>query len=232
MRQHMIDRELPNYFRGRHPRYLTSPHHLLDIALSSYLPAEFLSSRTKQSFFPIGSHLVLFNPALPEDQLLPDGTDTLHSPGEPFVRRMWAGGSLRIDKERYWDSSLGWVAQGVGFDGIERIKDVTLRGEGDATKLFVTIERRFGRTRQLAETATQAGIHIESRHGRMLKEAQEGVEWGHATVVEERNIVFMKKVPKETLELNEMAPTKYLTGLCPRAPATGRLTDTPSARPS
>ena len=42
-----------------------------------------------------GHHLAFFHPRTPEAQLRPDGTDADFCPPHPFVRRMWAGGSMR-----------------------------------------------------------------------------------------------------------------------------------------
>ncbi|KZP19442.1 hypothetical protein FIBSPDRAFT_920084 [Athelia psychrophila] len=42
-----------------------------------------------------GHHLAFFHPRNPEAALRPDGTDSDFCPPHPFVRRMWAGGSMR-----------------------------------------------------------------------------------------------------------------------------------------
>jgi hypothetical protein len=43
---------------------------------------------------PPGYHLAYFTPAALESSLGSDGTDKTFNPVEPFVRRMWAGGSM------------------------------------------------------------------------------------------------------------------------------------------
>ena len=48
---------------------------------------------------PQGHHLVYFPPPVPDRSLLPDGTDSLHSPGAPFIKRLWGGGSLVFNQE-------------------------------------------------------------------------------------------------------------------------------------
>jgi hydroxyacyl-ACP dehydratase HTD2-like protein with hotdog domain len=45
---------------------------------------------------PQGHHLVYFPLQLPPSELMSDGTDPAHFPGEPFTRRMWAGGELKF----------------------------------------------------------------------------------------------------------------------------------------
>jgi len=75
-------------------------------------------------------HLVYFNPAIPADDLLADGTDPLQSPGDPFVRRMWAGGSLRFRPAS--KSKLSPVLDGKRWVCHEFIRDVQVKGkEGD-----------------------------------------------------------------------------------------------------
>ena len=44
---------------------------------------------------PPGYHLAYFTPAALPNELGSDGTDVAYTPGQPFNRRMWAGGELR-----------------------------------------------------------------------------------------------------------------------------------------
>lgn len=132
-----------------------TPSHLLNISLSDYLPPETypphfttrdltLPSAEPAAAAPMpqGHHLVYFPPQIPPSQLLPDGTDPDHSPGGPFVRRMWAGGSVRF--------ADGWQEQ-LRLDGrralcVESIGDVSFtegRAPG-AEKVFVDVWRRYG----------------------------------------------------------------------------------------
>ena len=129
--------------------------HLLNISLSDYLPPETYpshftmqdltlpSTRTDVAVpMPQGHHLVYFPPQIPPSQLLPDGTDPDHSPGGAFVRRMWAGGSVRF--------ADGWQEQ-LRLDGrralcVESIGDVNItEGRAPGTeKIFVDVWRRYG----------------------------------------------------------------------------------------
>ena len=67
--------------------------------------------------------------------LLPDGTDTLHSPGPPFTRRVWAGCTI---------SHLNlFPLSGRGSPLLchERVTDVKCEGRPGKERLFVHIER-------------------------------------------------------------------------------------------
>jgi hypothetical protein len=88
---------------------------------------------------PPAWHLIHFNPALPSDQLLPDGTDPAQSPGPPFVRRMWAGGFLKFRDNKQP------VLDGRYYECRESIGSVDVKGEPGKEKIFVGIDRKvFG----------------------------------------------------------------------------------------
>lgn len=75
---------------------------------------------------PRGHHLVYFPPTHPTSALLPDGTDTDHWPGAPFVRRLWAGGSLH-----FAHAADDAAAEQLRLDGrravcVEEVEDVRL----------------------------------------------------------------------------------------------------------
>lgn len=112
--------------------------------------AHLLTSETL-AVLPQGHHLLFFGSVHPTDFLLPDGTDLDHSPGPPFTRRVWAGGSVAF--RQGWKSKLRiasnpWVCR-------ESITDVRLKGvpsghetsfeiaPGPGDKIFVDIERLY-----------------------------------------------------------------------------------------
>ncbi|KAF1362033.1 hypothetical protein EJ07DRAFT_153608 [Lizonia empirigonia] len=133
--------------------------------------------------------LTQFNAQEPSAALLPDGTDALHWPGEPWVRRMWAGGAVQL--RPYAESRLPRIKLGDQVACVERIKDVRLQGEDDAAKIFVTVERRFATTSRLKESAhSQPGAPGAGTH--FLQQVRDGVEWGDALFKEERHLVFLK----------------------------------------
>ncbi len=122
--------------------YLTpQPSHLLTTTLADFLTflsadlSPRLPSTSSPSPLPISHHLVYFpTPARPSS-LLPDGTDTLHSPGEPFTNRLWAGGHIRFLKP---DEPL---LDGSRVAIVENIRSVRESGQPGAEKIFVGIER-------------------------------------------------------------------------------------------
>src|SRR2546430_8797592 len=75
------------------------PSNLLNLSLKDFLhdsPSLPLAHPSKHLRLPPGHHLVYFPTPTTASQLLPDGTDTLHSPGPPFTQRLWAGGRVQF----------------------------------------------------------------------------------------------------------------------------------------
>jgi hypothetical protein len=162
---------------------------------------------------PLAQLLTRFNARVPSSKLLPDGTDPLHSPGEPWMRRMWAGGSVQLNPELKLKSETPFRHESRAAC-VERIKDVRLQGEGEAAKVFVSIERRFASVDQLKDAAeSQFGGDTRKY---MLQQVKSGAEWGDAWVKEERNLVFLK--PKTAAELmaiqaGQTLVPRYLKGM-------------------
>ena len=80
-------------------------------------------------------HLVYFPSPTRLSSLLPDGTDPLHSPGPPFMRRLWAG--CRINEYK----RLQLSSMRLRMLCNERVLDVECKGLPGEEKLFVHIER-------------------------------------------------------------------------------------------
>lgn len=175
--------------------------------LSTFLPAEWVRRyRPAGSILPLSHSLVWFNTAMPPDQLLPDGTDPLQSPGEPWTRRMWAGGSMELNAQKFMDPEHGFTA---GSDMIcsERIHDVQLRGQGDSAKIFVTLHRRLAQWDSLSALGDPQALFEQQLFG---------ADWGHAIFTEERNLVFLKDktaAEHEAIKAGQFVPVKYLD--CP-----------------
>ncbi|KAF2128608.1 hypothetical protein P153DRAFT_293368 [Dothidotthia symphoricarpi CBS 119687] len=198
----------------------STEHKLID-TLRSHLPAEWCPRfHADAPRMPMGHHLIYFNPSLSGDQLLPDGTDALHDPGAPWVRRMWAGGSMRIRPELYHHKTDGFIMDTFGVCA-ERIQDVQLRGTGDSAKVFVTIERRFARHDLLSVRYREAARDIADSRARTSHDAlayfrsqqNNDDEWGDALFKEVRNLVFLKKRTADELDAaktGNMPPIKYL----------------------
>lgn len=198
LREEMIGRELP-WVRED---YQQETLHKLGSTLASFFPSSWQASpRTMPA--GIGEHTFFCNPVLPDHELLPDGTDQIHSPGGTFVRRMWAGGALTVVTRHYWGKWTGWGK----FKSIicsERIADVSLRGSGKDEKIFVSIERRFARYRH-ADRATFTREELKNITGD-----------GNAYVVEVRDIVFLRARSSEELEdikKGHLPEVKYISGV-------------------
>ncbi|KAF9695309.1 hypothetical protein EKO04_007061 [Ascochyta lentis] len=164
-------------------------HQQLLTALAGFTPWTYRKTAVAQTNTPVAHLLTRFNAQVPSAALLPDGTDPLHSPGEPWVRRMWAGGAVELNpglEERMHVMKLH-----AKVACIERIKDVRLQGEDDTAKIFVTIERRFAMINRLTDhTGSQSrGLEPETH---LMQQVRDGVEWGDAILKEERNLVFLK----------------------------------------
>jgi hypothetical protein len=181
-----------------------TPSHLLNISLADFLPescyppgfstadlslslARNSSNTSSPAFLPQGHHLVYFSPQVPSSALLPDGTDPLQSPGPPFVRRMWAGGSLVFTANVKDRLRLDTARAAC----IEQITDVSVKGTEGDEKVFVKIERSVG----LVESK-QSATRLESEKPRddqqLLQQFSKREENG-LSLVEVRNIVFMRE---------------------------------------
>lgn len=131
---------------NRKPNYMVdflapTPSHLLHQSLADFLPPSCLQYIKNKYGFPTvlapGHHLVYFPPQLSNKtlpKLLPDGTDTLHSPGEPWVRRMWAGGSITFPVDG--EFTLGRQLRGRIT---ETITDTYTKGDNE--RYYVIIDR-------------------------------------------------------------------------------------------
>jgi hydroxyacyl-ACP dehydratase HTD2-like protein with hotdog domain len=131
---------------------------------------------------PPGHHLIYFSTPTTASQLLPDGTDTLHSPGPPFTQRLWAGGRVQfVDPDR-----LRLDSRDVAL--VERIQDVRVTGEQGSEKIFVGIERRIGVWAQGQSAATM-------RRRMMVEEApgeDKKFSLKNYALVERRDLCFLR----------------------------------------
>lgn len=118
------------------------PSILLYNTLVDFLPKSHIHpiNMNEIDILPFAHHLVYFPPATPLSSLLPDGTDPLHSPGSPFNRRMWAGGTINVNR------ALNQIPVNAGIvHCLERIGDMTVKGREGEEKIVVQIERRIRR---------------------------------------------------------------------------------------
>ncbi|KAL4950391.1 hypothetical protein BDW69DRAFT_58084 [Aspergillus filifer] len=180
LHQELTSRQLPLAFDYLHPQ----PSHLLDLTLTDLFPKTNPSSATQSTLptvlrpsqLPLAHHLIYFPPQVTLGQLLPDGTDTLHFPGEPFNRRLWSGGSVRYlgSKQILLDGSRAVCA--------ERISDVITKGQPGEEKIIVKIERHIDTVR---ESDTEFDVRERIWNNGKNIEAQ-------ASIIETRDLVFMR----------------------------------------
>jgi hydroxyacyl-ACP dehydratase HTD2-like protein with hotdog domain len=160
---------------------------------------------------------VYFNPALPADQLLPDGTDPNQSPGEPFVRRMWAGGTVRFRNNNTQESESALRLDSQLYGCVEGIRDVSVKGEAGKEKVFVGIERRMGLVNPHSAQTNGGDFEAEDAFRVRIWRDREA-DFGDSAVIERRNIVFMRERSAE-----EMAEVLAMLGQAPiRDAATAR----------
>lgn len=177
----------PNFIYDKLSHDKSSPYRLLETALSKFLPASVNQTLRRLPLvpswqLPAGYHLVYFPP--PTWNLLHDGTDDMHFPGKPWVRRMWAGGSIefRTDDRRNYLACR--YQQSDTMRCGEQIKDAVVKGSEGNEKVWVDLGRAIGPTRD--------------HRNRSMTEA-EMLE--QAAIIERRNLVFMPaKTPWEAID--------------------------------
>lgn len=182
----LTSRRLPLTFDYLH----TQPSHLLDLTIRDLLPHagslekgnSVLPSVETATPLPAGHHLVYFPPQVTLTQLLTDGTDTLHSPGGPFKRRLWAGGRVRFPAR----SKL--ALDGSRAVCIETIREIVSKGRPGEEKVIVKIERRMG---PVQEAEPESKIRE-----RIWREDED--DFGQSSLIENRDLVFLReKSPEE-----------------------------------
>ncbi|KAL1838018.1 hypothetical protein VTJ49DRAFT_3141 [Mycothermus thermophilus] len=167
--------------------------HLLTLSLADHVPSLFPSYQPGSPIpypvknckpvhpvaegFPLllpqGHHLVYFPLQLPPSQLMPDGTDPAHCPGEPFVRRVWAGGSVVFHPE--WREVMRM--DGRKMVCVEEVvpDSVFFRSDG---KLVVEVRRRYGMAKEMLSKAND----------------RLATKWQEKVAVEEvRRLVFLRE---------------------------------------
>ncbi|OWO99749.1 hypothetical protein B2J93_6804 [Marssonina coronariae] len=191
-------------------RWLATPWHLLNATLAEFLPQscyppvfnpsdlvasyDFASNRKQGVVLPQGYHLVYFPPAVLSSGLLPDGTDSLHSPGPPFVRRLWAGGSLTFNlSEKRQLQVTGRLASCA-----EDITHLHIKGTEGDEKVFVSTRRQIG-----VDPGRDVKCGPRKRRKAALREMlgdtsdNDNVNMGMLSLLETRQLVFMREKSRE-----------------------------------
>ncbi|EME43410.1 hypothetical protein DOTSEDRAFT_45351 [Dothistroma septosporum NZE10] len=189
----------------------------LDTTLADFLPdtnpPPVLPPTQSASILPIPHHIVYFEPSKRSSEMLPDGTNPDHAPGDPFPRRMWAGGRVRYNQDNplLLDGSRGVMA--------EFIRNVTIKGQEGSEKVFVSVERRMAKaTEDEIERLAAASQHIDTAESKQAKQdlnhrvrqrlwRDSDEDFGPASILETRNIVFMRSRSKEQAAAEASKPT-------------------------
>ncbi|KAB8300291.1 hypothetical protein EYC80_000490 [Monilinia laxa] len=143
------------------------------------------------------------------------------SPGLPFVRRMWSGGSIVFNSTRGEQLCLNNMRAAC----IERVVDVSIKGNEGDEKVFVNIERRVG----LADTGDDPKMSSEESGAiasntssvsdqnyiadkRLLRKylVDKNDNIGQASLVEMRNLVFMREKDAKSAKEERSRPPKIL----------------------
>lgn len=195
LRRELTSRRIPVCYDYLSPQ----PSHLLDLTINDSLTTatcrasgyestpNVLPSVEHPPHMKVGHHLVYFPPQVSLAQLLPDGTDILHTPGHPFNRRLWAGGRVRFPLHG------GPLLDGSRAVCLETIRDTTVKGRTGEEKVFVKIERRIG---LVSESESEQAVR-----NRMWREDEE--QLGDASIIESRDLVFMREKTEEQLKLDQ-----------------------------
>ena len=221
LRKELLSRELPILYDTPTP----TQSHLLDATLADFLPSSPTSTystieSSKQLDKPPplrqGHHLIYFPSPTRLGSLLSDATDPDQSPGEPFVRRMWAGGQI----EFYPDKPKKLRLVGTRGACFERISDVVVRGLPEEEKIFVTIERRFSGTKRDQFTYENHFVKVPrvawhdpvpNFHHKRIREFL--LDDSNCALIERRNLVFMRKRDLESSKKASKNASRFIKPL-------------------
>jgi hydroxyacyl-ACP dehydratase HTD2-like protein with hotdog domain len=179
--------------------------------LAGFAPPTTVYRANSKTQISLAELVTRFNSRVQSSNLLGDGTDRLHHPGEPWMRRMWAGGAVNIRHGLKLGSRTGSLAPFRLQETVvcvERIKDVRLQDTGDEAKIFVTIERRFA-LKDVKDNESEGTLSADDS-----KQMVSDSDWSDSLVKEERSLVFMKaKRGSELMAVTtDQGATRYLKG--------------------
>ena len=199
VRESMLKRRLPF-----ETDYITpTRNRSLRLTLAGYLP--FSCEVPRELAYQLDSsldpthHLVYFLNVPKGTHLLPDGTDSLHSPGYPFTRRMWAGGTM-VFRRRI-------QADGVPYHCKEWIRDVKMKGDEGEEKIFVDIERAIFPGRYPGEVKEAPRV-VEHRTLVFMRENRQ--EGSPGLVESSSKVLKVFKTTKTPNFFHKMVPTREL----------------------
>lgn len=221
--------------------YLTpQPSQLLTTTLSDFLP--FLSSNLPTSLpsittnpapLPPAYHLVYFPPPTRPSSLLPDGTDTLHSPGPPYTNRLWAGGRIYFPPHSQpvlLDGTRAAIVEGirnVRFSGTPATATTATTATTTTTttadsrrvstpeKVFISIERRL--------SAVSEGECESAIRARLWRANDSDLGHDNVLLLERRDLCFL---------LPPSAPSPNPTTAAAASPTTTSTSTSTTPQPS
>ncbi|KAL1868431.1 hypothetical protein VTK73DRAFT_3670 [Phialemonium thermophilum] len=136
---------------------------------------------------PLGHHTVYFPPQMPASRLSPDGADRDHAPGPPFVRRLWAGGSLVFspgwEERMRLDGRRAVCVETVG-EPVVKSRGGGSRSAGAGDKVLVSVVRRYG---PVPLAADEAALGFLSPDEQAVWQTME-----NPAIREERRLVFLR----------------------------------------
>ncbi|KAI4526690.1 hypothetical protein K525DRAFT_287238 [Schizophyllum commune Loenen D] len=127
---------------------------------------------------PYGHHLAFFYPRSAEPNLRPDGTDGSFCPPAPFIRRMWAGGSMS------WDNTHP-LRVGDSVNAVATVDEegVQLKNVGNKTS---EAEETSKKGNELDIEVTKSSMIFVNQHIAYTAEGQRA-----PSLVERRSHVFL-----------------------------------------
>jgi len=200
LRMNMLARRLPVLYEAP----ISTPTAQFETTIKDFLPEPFQTPHGGRRWareglplqpVPFSYSLIYFPPQTRLSELCADSTDPDHSPGDPFDRRMWAGGSLQSlcyphthpdDSSVFTSGRLRGRTQRELSACVESISDVQLKGNGDTQKIFVTLERRVG-----AVPADHINESEDATRDYLSDDR-------NVAIIEKRDLVFLNnsKIPK------------------------------------
>ena len=159
----------------------------LDATLHGFLPPVFTYTghnntkrRSLADRLAPGQHLTYFPNLTPTPYLLPDGTTSDHSPGDPWSQRLWAGGRIQFPQRAGLDYKEPHHVLA------EYVRDVRITGLEGQEKIFVKIERRVGKL-QPPVVKSQALAYA----AKLKKRSEDFI--AEALIVETRDLCFLRE---------------------------------------
>ncbi|KAG9247090.1 hypothetical protein BJ878DRAFT_222043 [Calycina marina] len=211
--QASLEEKLTTQPKNRIIDYLSpTPTCLLNIALADFLPKSYAESSAWLKDYhvskplPQAHHLVYFPTQARSSGILPDGTDNIQSPGSPYDRRMWAGGSLRFSAKDVDQVQLLEDGRFTRYCCTEFMTNVRIKGTEGDEKVFVTIKREIARVDAMSFAIDRTAVRDSRGH---MTEQSFSSSLGEPALVEERNLVYLRPKSSDAI-ISDLGPSKKL----------------------